>query len=1222
MRNFKNCLAVFLAILIFAQAFPLTGAAEVKNKLILSDCSKGWQYAGNSTINYSVSGTEGMALEVVGAYGTLRPLSYSISQIDVSGYDTVEWDMCAISQSGNDVLPDILKAYSDTFYLKLSDCADKEYSYPADEINFTRIGNGWYHAKAVLPQDGGLDLTKITGFSLATLQSIAFCESLPQTKFRIDTVYFGKKKTVEPKLDGAQINDDGNLRFIASVGKEKYEFLRESCSIVESGFLVGNAADFSDSPLEFGAQKPYTNYSSGQLCYLENDEENLFFTAVLSGFDINSLRSNRITVRAYIYCYYSSGESEVFYSSDDYSGGYEVSWDEISAEVSAKEAADKLNNINIIEDETPIIQVKPSVGNSAYTAGEPYAVPVKYDDGTGVCVAIYNVVRDFGAPVNDLTKDSSAYIQRAMNAAKDKGGGVVYIPEGVYRCEKPLTVPGGVTLRGEWQSPEQVSAADNGTVLVVKTGAKDVSGEPFVSLKTGGGFRNISIIYPDNAQGKLTEFSPTIAQTPAAGSDSYTVMNVTILGGTVGFDAAAAWSELHYLKNVYISSLGQGIRINNVTDIGRIENVHISPEYLLENAFIPITAENKRKISDYIRANADGLYIQRSDWEYVYNLEVKGINRGIVFESYIDTSDNDRVRGSNGQMFGVNISDCNTAFDVVYTNAIGYAFTDIAVTNCNYGLKFSEAFMASCEITNLEFSGRVSVPIEVNSQNNGKITVTNSVFGCSYAAGYAVTVKGGNISLQQCKFTQNSKHVYAAGSSGAVSVLGCTFPHRADIYRTSGREDYIKIDNSPLNLPICAYKHVYRRSIPTAASSDVYDVTDYGAISGTDSTDAFKSALAAAGDTGGTVYVPQGEYYVNEPLTVPNGVELRGIYDVPTHSVTKGSVICTSYGRNNENAAAFISLEEGAGINGISFYYPEQRFTDFIPYSWTVQSLGKNCWAKNCVFINSYNALDFGTNPSDGHYINYISGSPLRRGIFIGNNSSNGWVENVQFNPHYWKRANISGLDTTGSERLNNELNLTLESMIFGDNASEHVLATFGYAAKDLLVFVTQGKGGTNGIFIGHGSDGCRNALVAEELDTVVMINSELVSMNYTEDMHHIVMKPTVTGTLAQFNMTAWAQPLNSSIKLDSGKLIIAQLFYHNLENTSNIAEVGGGTLYMSSSMLPIKDVHFSVKDDGKINLKANLSKQTLSTLPPACREMFGYIRFLGAISQTHSWWV
>ncbi len=1160
-------------------------------------------------------------MSVTGAYGTLRPLKFSANEIDISEYHTIEWDIKAVSIAGKDILPDILKAYSDTFYLKLSDSDKKQVYYSADEINFTLLSGGWYHAKVTLPKDNSIDLTKFAEFSLTSLERVAFCESLPNTNYFIDTLCLKREAEIEPKICGAQINSGETLRFLASIEKTKYELLKEKYSIVECGFLIGKAKDFENSALELGSDKAFTNYSANKIHYLKNDDENLFFTANLAEFDTDLLKSEKITIRAYVSCFGNNGESVTYYSNDDFSGGYEVSWDDISSAASAKEAVNKLNKINNIPDTTPITEVKPAANQNS-TAGKPYAVPLKYDDGMGICVAIYNVVRDFGAPVNDQSRDSSVYIQKALNAASNKGGGVVYIPEGVYRCESPITIPRGVTLRGEWQSPEDVAPASSGTVLVVRTGGIDVSPNPFVSLKTGGGFRNITVIYPGHAEGNTTRFSSTIAETPSGGSDSYSVMNVTILGGSVGFDAATAWSELHYLKNVYISSLGQAIKINNVTDIGRLENVNISPEYLLKNTLLSMTDANKQKISAYIKENADGLYIQRSDWEYVYNLNISGVNRGIAFESYIDTDDNNRVRGSNGQMFGVNITDCNTAFDVVYTNAIGYAFTNIKISDCFNGFKFGEAFMASCEITNLEFSGNLYLPMCINSQKNGKVTVTNSIFASNYSDEYDIIIDGGNLSLQQCEFEKEDKHIYVASSSGAVSVLGCIFKNKPDIYKTSGRQNYFKFDSKPLDLPVSVYEHIYRRSIPTAASMDVYDVTDFGAVSGKDSTKAFKNALSAAALTGGTVYVPQGEYFVNEPLTVPSGVELRGIYDVPTHSVTKGSIIRTTYGKYNENADAFVSLSEGSGINGISFYYNEQSYTDFIPYAWTVRSLGKNCWAKNCVFINSYNALDFGTNPSDGHYINYVGGSPLRRGIFVGNNASNGWVENVQFNPHYWKRATVNNMDLTNSDKLNNALNYTLESMIFGDNASEHVLGTFAYAAKDLLVFKKQEKNGTNGVFIGHGSDGCRNALVAEELDTVVMINSELVSMNYTEDMHHIVMKPTVTGTLAQFNMTAWSNPLDSSIKMESGNLIIAQLFYYNLEKTPYIAEVNGGTLYMSSSMLPIKDTYFTVKGKGRLTLKGNLQKQTKSSLPPNYKDELSINRIGGAIAQTHSWWI
>lgn len=1217
----KRIVSLLLAGLILVITVPFFSVSAVDETKLLSDCTSGWNYSGNSTINYSVSGTEGTALEVIGAYGTMRPLTFSVPSADISDYSELHWDMYAADTSGSDVMPAILSAYSDTFYVKIGDANGKTYTYPLDEVTVVRSGGNWYRASVKL-SNADIDLSRFGFFTVSTLSGMSFCETLAQTHFRIDCLAVSIKPEIEPVISGAQIDKNDKLRFIASVKKTDYESLKEKCSYIEYGFLVAELSDYSNKPLAFASGKNYKNYSSNPMYFIGEDTENLYFTVTLSGYGGLELKTKKIAVRAYVICNSFSGESAIYYSNDDLSGGYEVSFEEIKTEAASKEAINNMSEINVIEDTSPEVNVKPATANTQIKAGEPYAVNVKYDDNTGVCVAIYDVVRDFNTPVNDLTKDCSTYIQRAMNAAKEKGGGVVYIPEGVYRCEKPITVPGGVTLRGEWQSPEVSSPAGSGTVLLVRTGGKDVCTEPFVSLKTGGGFRNITVLYPATANGNISEFSSTIAETPAGGSDSYTVMNVTILGGSVGFDASTAWSELHYLKNVYISNLSKGIQMNNVTDIGRLENIHISPEYLLSNSLIPMSDEAKKTVSEHIYNNADGLYIQRSDWEYVYDLKIEGVNRAIAFESYIDVDDNYRVRGSNGQMFGVDISGCKKAFDVVYTNAIGFALTDVKITDCDYGFDFGSEYFASFEIANLNISGNVKYPIVLSSTQNGKVSVTNSGFECKGVEDYVVSVKGGNISLQQCNFSQAEKHVTAQSGTGAVSVLGCDFPSRADINRTSGRQDYIKVDNTPLDLPVCDFRHTYRKNAPTAASMDVYDVTDYGAVSGGDSTASFKAALQDAGLTGGTVYVPQGEYYVNEPIVVPSGVELRGIYDVPTHSVTKGSVILTSYGRNNEDAQAFVSLEEASGISGISFYYPEQSFYDFTPYAWTVQSLGKNCWAKNCVFINSYNALDFGTHPSDGHYVNYISGSPLRRGIFIGNNSSNGWVENVQFNPHYWKRANISVLDSTDSEYLNDAVNVTLESMIFGDNAGEHVLATFGYAAKDLLVFVSQGNKGTNGVFIGHGSDGCRNALVAHELDRVIMINAELVSMNYTGEMHHIIMNENVTGTLAMFNMMAWAQPLNSSIKVKGGELLICQLFYHNLENTSNIAEVGGGTLFMSSSMLPIKDVHFSVTANGKVRLKANLSKQTSSNLPPACREALRFARDAGAISQTHSWWV
>lgn len=49
-------------------------------------------------------------------------------------------------------------------------------------------------------------------------------------------------------------------------------------------------------------------------------------------------------------------------------------------------------------------------------------------------------IRDYGA-VADLNADMSSYIQKAIDAAVDAGGGTVYIPAGIYHIEAQINLP-------------------------------------------------------------------------------------------------------------------------------------------------------------------------------------------------------------------------------------------------------------------------------------------------------------------------------------------------------------------------------------------------------------------------------------------------------------------------------------------------------------------------------------------------------------------------------------------------------------------------------------------------------------------------------------------------------------------------------------------------------------------------------------------------------------
>src|SRR3989442_10399529 len=71
-------------------------------------------------------------------------------------------------------------------------------------------------------------------------------------------------------------------------------------------------------------------------------------------------------------------------------------------------------------------------------------------------------VRDFGALGDGKTDDTAAF-QKALDAAKQAGGGVVYAPRGNYFFAGHLSVPGAVTLKGVWESvPSHVGIRDPG----------------------------------------------------------------------------------------------------------------------------------------------------------------------------------------------------------------------------------------------------------------------------------------------------------------------------------------------------------------------------------------------------------------------------------------------------------------------------------------------------------------------------------------------------------------------------------------------------------------------------------------------------------------------------------------------------------------------------------------------------------------------------------------
>jgi hypothetical protein len=81
---------------------------------------------------------------------------------------------------------------------------------------------------------------------------------------------------------------------------------------------------------------------------------------------------------------------------------------------------------------------------------------------------VFNVL-DYGAVPNHSVDSKDAF-QNALNDAGAAGGGIVYVPTGIYQISTHLAIPAHVTLEGEWQAPPTIEDLDivtlKGTVLL------------------------------------------------------------------------------------------------------------------------------------------------------------------------------------------------------------------------------------------------------------------------------------------------------------------------------------------------------------------------------------------------------------------------------------------------------------------------------------------------------------------------------------------------------------------------------------------------------------------------------------------------------------------------------------------------------------------------------------------------------------------------------------
>ena len=235
-------------------------------------------------------------------------------------------------------------------------------------------------------------------------------------------------------------------------------------------------------------------------------------------------------------------------------------------------------------------------------------------------------VKDFGA-VADGKHDDTAAIQKALDAAVAKGIPICFLPAGLYRLDGSLIVPAGVTLAGASGGVPH-SLAPIGTVLLAYGGRGNPHGPPLITLKSNAVIRNLIIHYPEQRFPDIVPYPWTIR----GDGQLIQVIDITMTNPYKAMDFGTKWNELHIIRNVFAQPLRIGLYINQVTDIGRVENVHFNPNFWTRMALEPrFRPEDVHDLFAHLRENLTGFKIGRTDWQYISNSFVIFARAGFHF---------------------------------------------------------------------------------------------------------------------------------------------------------------------------------------------------------------------------------------------------------------------------------------------------------------------------------------------------------------------------------------------------------------------------------------------------------------------------------------------------------------------------------------------------------------------------------------------------------------
>ena len=880
---------------------------------------------------------------------------------------------------------------------------------------------------------------------------------------------------------------------------------------------------------------------------------------------------------------------------------------------------------------TAFSQLNPS------SAVPQYRIPdLKYPTSDAFVIS-FNIM-DYEGADNTGNTDMTKLVQQLLDKLGTRSssvggidnGGVLFLPEGKYLVKSQIVIPKGVTLRGEWKKPEKGSPIV-GTIIVAQpntVGTESESSSLFI-LQPMAAIKDMAFWYPDQNPNDIKQYPPTImfGQRDFFGNEYALAQNVTLVNSYNGLALSEGGGGAPNMFGIYGTPLNIGIEIDYIAEVGRVEGVDFSPAYWAGSG-LPGSPPKNSAYKNWIKNNGTGIVMRRNDWSLTTDVNVEGYFIGFHAVASKKTV-NDRP---NGQNYKMTFTDCKTAIYASNPQYCGIMFHKVDVVNCDYGLFIPRGaegaiLLSDCNIRASKYA------VGADAGSGARILINQ----CSILSG-KIEVQGSTLDITNSDIKNGAPQIIIGPEARAI-VAGNRFTEKADIDNQSMYE--CKIDHNPIaglrEIPDFPYLDPQTiKQKPDRIHLYVVTASEFGAVpdnNTVDNTGAIQNALnKAKADGGGIVYLPVGNYRVLGNLTIPTGVELQGASDIGSVPVGPGSILEVYANKGNGSGTPFLQMEEGSGLRGLAFNYPEQNFNDIYDpadgtddkkmvhpheYPYTIQVKGKDAYLVNVGFRATYQAIDLFSYKCDNVYVQYPSGHLFKRGMRIGGGTENARICNAQFNTIGYACGSESKFGRWPNSPAGNNNNRAcynqnysqLEFFVLGDCKNLMLFNNFNYGSY-LGVIFGDGEKGPSGLALGHGIDSSTKAgLYYKKLGSggFDMITSQIVTSKRAASGNastYIMTDPAFTGESTLFGADFWGDP-TYGIELSGGTINLQTAHFNNpggtrfaqidSDNTGKLRVFGSSVNARGSG--PINtgaESHFSVQtsliDHGNINT-ANCEK-------------------------------